>query len=138
MCTVLVDRMSRRSKRKKRKFVGSEFTERDINIISNSDRVLRKKENKVRISDNKLNREHRRDLVDNYYRYVRKIRKMQNPISYHFEGFRERSGLANFDINRARICTRRKIKRRILFALKKTGKGARSRRRFNENSIVRC
>lgn len=36
------------------------------------------------------------------------------------------------------ICVRRKSRREVLFALRKTGKGARSRKRRNEWSNVKC
>ena len=39
---------------------------------------------------------------------------------------------------RVSICVRRGVRRSVLFALKRTGKGARSRKRFNYWSAVRC
>lgn len=39
---------------------------------------------------------------------------------------------------KAFICLRRKARREILFALKRTGKGAKSPKRYNEWSSVRC
>lgn len=39
---------------------------------------------------------------------------------------------------RAMVCVRRKVRRQVLHALKKTGKGAKARRKFNENSKIRC
>lgn len=43
------------------------------------------------------------------------------------------------DPKRVAICVRRHTRREVLFALKKTGKGARAhKRKWNENSEVRC
>lgn len=42
------------------------------------------------------------------------------------------------DPRRVMICVRRKSRREVLFAIRKTGKGARSRKRRNEWSNVRC
>lgn len=40
---------------------------------------------------------------------------------------------------KAKICAKRKIKREVLFALKRTRKGSGAgRRRFNERSLVKC
>lgn len=39
---------------------------------------------------------------------------------------------------RVMICLKRKIRREVLFAFKRTGKGARSKKRRNEWSDVRC
>lgn len=42
------------------------------------------------------------------------------------------------DPRRVMICVRRKSRREVLFAIRKTGKGARSRKRRNEWSNVKC
>ena len=48
------------------------------------------------------------------------------------------SQIAFSNPNRVAICIRRKRRKEVLFALRKTGRGSRARRHYNAHSFVRC
>lgn len=131
------------AKKRHRKRSESEISrkQRDVDAITKADRLLL---SIIKRSPDVIGGDRRRwrPPIDNGYRLIdgrgvnydirkRNIDKTQPSRLRHKIGFR--------DARRVTVCIRRKERRETLFALGKTGMGARSKkRRLTDSSKVRC
>lgn len=136
--------MARRSRKRNKEHEYTRSDQRRYSINSNMDNVLNRdrvffrgdryrdvdRVNKIRLRDR---------IISAHYRMMRLRGLLQNPVRYKFKAYKERTGLANIDPDRIRICSKRKLRRRVLFMIRGVGKGSRNRNRnFTEESKVRC